>query len=172
LARIACQSKQDVFPKITGKFWQSAPIIIVAQKTSMSHLGQKQTSRHLQPMSALPSKADIGTQPLNVRFVPKADICTAAILSFIRSPRRRAQESRLAQCIWRDRKTDHNGRSASETPQSTVLVQGNVISLIALYFVLRVVLACVMSITFVIEIFGVHSHNLAADTAASEFQIT
>ena len=40
----------------------------------MSALGQKQTSRHLQPMSALPPKADIGTQPPNVRFVPKADI--------------------------------------------------------------------------------------------------
>src|SRR5262249_54219901 len=40
----------------------------------MSALGQKQTSRHLQPMSALPPKADIGTQPRNVRFVPKADI--------------------------------------------------------------------------------------------------
>jgi hypothetical protein len=25
-------------------------------------------------MSALPSKADIGTQPRNVRYVPKADI--------------------------------------------------------------------------------------------------
>ena len=25
-------------------------------------------------MSALPPKADIGTRPLNVRFVPKADI--------------------------------------------------------------------------------------------------
>src|SRR5215469_8440783 len=40
----------------------------------MSALGQKQTSRHLQPMSALPPKADIGTQSWNVRFVPKADI--------------------------------------------------------------------------------------------------
>src|SRR6516162_1183184 len=30
-------------------------------------------------MSALPPKADIGTQSWNVRFVPKADICTAAI---------------------------------------------------------------------------------------------
>ena len=29
-------------------------------------------------MSALPPKADIGTQPRDVRFVPKADICTAA----------------------------------------------------------------------------------------------
>jgi len=26
-------------------------------------------------MSALPPKADIGTQPRDVRFVPKADIC-------------------------------------------------------------------------------------------------
>jgi len=40
----------------------------------MSALGQKQTSRHLQPMSALPPKADIGTQARDVRFVPKADI--------------------------------------------------------------------------------------------------
>ena len=45
-------------------------------------LGQKQTSRHLQPMSALPPKADIGTQSRNVRFVPKADSCAAAISSF------------------------------------------------------------------------------------------
>ena len=40
----------------------------------MSALGQKQTSRQLQPMSALPPKADIGTQSRNVRFVSKADI--------------------------------------------------------------------------------------------------
>jgi len=30
-------------------------------------------------MSALPPKADIGPQPRDVRFVPKADSCTAAI---------------------------------------------------------------------------------------------
>src|SRR6516165_8361660 len=40
----------------------------------MSALGQKQTSRRLQPMSALPPKADIGTQSRNVRYVPKADM--------------------------------------------------------------------------------------------------
>ena len=39
----------------------------------MSALGQKQTSEHFRVMSALPPIADIGTQPLNVRFVPKAD---------------------------------------------------------------------------------------------------
>jgi len=40
----------------------------------MSALGQNRTLRHVRVMSALPPKADIGTQPLNVRFVPKADI--------------------------------------------------------------------------------------------------
>ena len=40
----------------------------------MSALGQKRTFKRLHPMSALPPKADIGTQPRDVRFVPTADI--------------------------------------------------------------------------------------------------
>jgi hypothetical protein len=40
----------------------------------MSALGQKQTLQSMRAMSALPPKADIGTQSWNVRFVPKADI--------------------------------------------------------------------------------------------------
>jgi hypothetical protein len=36
----------------------------------MSALGQKQASAHVRVMSALPPKADIGTQSGNVRFVP------------------------------------------------------------------------------------------------------
>src|SRR5262249_36081056 len=40
----------------------------------MSALGQKRTSRLVGGMSALPPKADIGTQSRHVRFVPKADI--------------------------------------------------------------------------------------------------
>ena len=40
----------------------------------MSALGQKRTLEHVRAMSALPPKADIGTQSWNVRFVPKADI--------------------------------------------------------------------------------------------------
>ena len=40
----------------------------------MSALGQKQTFGCVRLMSALPPKADIGTQPLNVRFVPIGDI--------------------------------------------------------------------------------------------------
>src|SRR6516165_11045486 len=37
---------------------------------SISALGQKRTSEHDWTMSALPPKADIGTQSWNVRFVP------------------------------------------------------------------------------------------------------
>src|SRR5262249_32476664 len=40
----------------------------------MSALGQKRTLGHVRAMSALPPKADIGTQPRDVRFVPKGDI--------------------------------------------------------------------------------------------------
>jgi hypothetical protein len=40
----------------------------------MSALGQKRTLGHVRAMSALPPKADIGSQPRDVRFVPKADI--------------------------------------------------------------------------------------------------
>jgi len=43
----------------------------------MSALGHKRTLKHVRLMSALPPKADIGTQLRNVRFVPKADICAA-----------------------------------------------------------------------------------------------
>ena len=39
----------------------------------MSALGQKRTLEHVRVMSALPPKADIGTQSVNVRFVPGAD---------------------------------------------------------------------------------------------------
>jgi hypothetical protein len=40
----------------------------------MCALGQKQTLADVREMSALPPEADIGTQPRDVRFVPKADI--------------------------------------------------------------------------------------------------
>jgi hypothetical protein len=40
----------------------------------MSALGQKQTLSDVSAMSALPPKADITGQQLDVRFVPKADI--------------------------------------------------------------------------------------------------
>ena len=49
-------------------------IAIAMAHPSMSALGQKQTSRLLEGMSALPPKADIGTQSRNVRFVLEGDV--------------------------------------------------------------------------------------------------
>ena len=40
------------------------------REAPMSALGQKQTLEKVRLMSALPPKADIGTQSWNVRFVP------------------------------------------------------------------------------------------------------
>src|SRR6516164_7483768 len=45
----------------------------------MSALGQKRTLAHVHIMSALPPKADIIQDDGHVRFVPKADSCSAAI---------------------------------------------------------------------------------------------
>jgi hypothetical protein len=42
----------------------------------MSALGQKQTSRLVEGMSALPPKADIRRHDQHVRFVPKANIAS------------------------------------------------------------------------------------------------
>ena len=47
---------------------------LLGKAGSMSVMGQKQTFRIVRAMSALPPKADIGTQSRDVRFVPKADI--------------------------------------------------------------------------------------------------
>src|SRR5262249_44755331 len=47
-------------------------------KLLMSGSGHKRTKRHLGSMSALPPKADKRETSPNVRFVPKADSCTAA----------------------------------------------------------------------------------------------
>ena len=43
----------------------------------MSALGQKQTSRYVRLMSALPPTADIALRDCHVRLVPKADLQTA-----------------------------------------------------------------------------------------------
>jgi hypothetical protein len=51
----------------------------------MSALGQNRTLTLVQPMSALPPKADIGTQSRNVRFVPKADMIAYSITSSARA---------------------------------------------------------------------------------------
>jgi len=46
----------------------------------MSALGQKQTSRDVRPMSALPPKADIRRGQCDVRFVPLADMDGSTIV--------------------------------------------------------------------------------------------
>ena len=46
----------------------------------MSALGQKRTFSEVCVMSALPPKADMAQHDCDVRFVPKADKCTAAYL--------------------------------------------------------------------------------------------
>src|SRR6516225_9820172 len=55
---------------------------------------------------------------------------------------------------------------APNASQRRPLVQSDVIGLIALNFILGVVLAGVMSIALIVQIFGVHFHNLAGDPAS------
>ena|SRR6516165_7294378 len=57
-------------------FWSGNCAVGHAQgrPSLMSALGQKQTLAQVSVMSALPPKADIGTQSWDVRYVPKADI--------------------------------------------------------------------------------------------------
>jgi hypothetical protein len=47
------------------------------REARMSALGQNRTLKRLQPMSALPPKADIRLRRRHVRFVPTADIYAA-----------------------------------------------------------------------------------------------
>ena len=81
---IQCRKKR----RRSLSFWAShpplmtQPVPVFCKESNvgwlMSALGQKRTSHQARVMSALPPKADIGTQSWNVRFVPKADSCTAA----------------------------------------------------------------------------------------------
>jgi len=54
----------------------------------------------------------------------------------------------------------------ADASQRRRLVQSDVIGLSLLISYLGVVLAAVMSITFVVQVFRVHFHNLAADPAS------
>src|SRR5262249_47935310 len=58
-------------PRITAYHIASGVVRHSKSGRRMSALGQKQTWQRLLLMSALPPKADIGTQPRDVRFVPK-----------------------------------------------------------------------------------------------------
>ena len=63
--------------------------IIATTRPIQLALGQKRQAVTW-TLSALPLKADIEPHDWHVRFVPKADSCTAAKSTAIRSPRRRA----------------------------------------------------------------------------------
>jgi hypothetical protein len=52
-----------------------------ASRVDVLHFGHKRKFCDACPMSALPPKADIAERNRDVRFVPQADSCTAAILS-------------------------------------------------------------------------------------------
>src|SRR6516225_8143559 len=83
-----CTDTAGVVRTVHGEFmWpftarvneKTAPIeriaaVAICRRLRDARGGQKQTSRHLQPMSALPPKADIAERILDVRFVPEADI--------------------------------------------------------------------------------------------------
>src|SRR5262249_48151062 len=58
--------------------WRIVPFVTPKPGRPDVRFGSKADIGHLRAMSALPPKADIGTQPPDVRFVPKADICSAA----------------------------------------------------------------------------------------------
>jgi hypothetical protein len=59
-----------------------------------------------------------------------------------------------------------SGVALVEAPQRSAFVQGNMSSLFAFDFVLRLVFARVMDVAFVIHVFGVHVHDFAADPAS------
>jgi hypothetical protein len=65
----------DQIRKLWPAEWRSTVILRSSNSEDcMSHLGQKQTLRRPITMSALPPKADIAERPVDVCFVPKADI--------------------------------------------------------------------------------------------------
>jgi hypothetical protein len=80
----------SLFQEMGMRFWfekaeAKMPALEGARKqgraNAMSALGQKQTSRLVRVMSALPPKADIAECRRYVRFVPKADSCSAAAVA-------------------------------------------------------------------------------------------
>jgi hypothetical protein len=61
--------------KISGGGVQDSAIWqIYGSPALMSDVGQKQTLKHVRPMSAFPPKADMPERAWDVRFVPIADV--------------------------------------------------------------------------------------------------
>lgn len=60
---------------------------------------------------------------------------------------------------------ERGGKSVAHTPQCFTFVQRDVIGFVALNLVLRIFLARVMNVAFVVHIARVHPNNTAADPA-------
>jgi hypothetical protein len=61
--------------EVLGKLWYQLSRLL--RKAQMSALGQKRTFGIVESMSALPPKADTGTQSRNVRFRVRCDLLAA-----------------------------------------------------------------------------------------------
>ena len=59
----------------------------------------------------------------------------------------------------------------AEKPQCLALVQGDVIGLVALDLILRIALARVMHVTFVVHVARVHAYDPATDPASFGIQL-
>src|SRR5262249_16484726 len=83
------------------------------------------TSEHIQSMSALPPKADVGTQSRNVRFVPIADIqgnalCTGNCTGVGRRQHKLTQQlgkTTMATYVVLARFTDQGVKNAKDSPK-------------------------------------------------------
>jgi hypothetical protein len=60
-------------------------------------------------------------------------------------------------------------QSSAKASQRTSFVQGNVLGLVALDFILGIVLTRVMDISFVVYVFGVHAYDSATDPTGFGF---
>jgi hypothetical protein len=86
-------------------FWHSGVCrrwVVIRENGAGTATWSSCTGRVMQPMSALPPKADIPQRNCDVRFVPKADSCTAAILSLSINPVGMAEQRKrygTAECI-------------------------------------------------------------------------
>src|SRR6516162_11188430 len=89
----------------------------------MSALGQKRTFRNVAPMSALPPKADMDQSGCDVRFVPKADSCTAAINAKLKRGSAYRQLARLIP-VWTKSASRHRGPSSNRPPVSSARSHG------------------------------------------------
>jgi hypothetical protein len=63
-------------------------------------------------------------------------------------------------------------RHSAETSQHCGLVQGDVIGLVALDFILRLVRGSMANVTFVIDVPFMHFDDFSTHPPASEFQLT